>query len=82
MRQNMKNRTRNADPDLDAGSVVRCRTGFVYSCGTRAKADLRIRTFGSRSASHLFNCVLYRLKNSKSPSPDSHEKWRESVNRG
>jgi hypothetical protein len=68
---------RNADPVLDARSVVRCRTGFAYSHGTGAKADVQIWTLRSRSASHLFNCVPYCLK--KIPkvlkSPDSHEKW-------
>ncbi len=64
----------NADPDLDAGSVVRCRTGFAYFYGTRAKVDMQIRTFGPRSASHLFNCVPYCLKIPKVlKSPDSHE---------
>jgi hypothetical protein len=57
----------NADLVLIAGFVVRCRAGFAYSHSTRAKADVPIRTLGSRSASHRFNCVLYRLKNSKSP---------------
>jgi hypothetical protein len=52
----------------------------MYSHGTRAKADVRIRTLRSRSASHLFNCLQYRLKNPKVlKSPDSQEKWRESV---
>ncbi len=72
----------NADPVLISGSVVWCHARFVYSHGTRAKADVRIRTLGSRSASHIFNCVQYRLKIPKSPekSPDSHVKWTESVN--
>ncbi len=71
---------RNADPVLNDGSVVRSRAGFVYSHGTRAKADVRIRTLRSRSASHLFNCIQYRLKNPNVlKSPDSQEKWRESV---
>jgi hypothetical protein len=52
----------NADPDLDAGSVVRCCTGFAPFYCTRAKADVRIRTFGPRSASHLLNRVPYCLK--------------------
>jgi hypothetical protein len=56
---------RNADPGLDAGSVVQCRARFTYSHGTRAKADVRIRTLGSRSASHLFDCVWYHLKITK-----------------
>ncbi len=33
---------RNADPDADAGSVVRCGTAPYY--GTGARADARIRT--------------------------------------
>jgi hypothetical protein len=72
---------RNADPDPYAGSVVRCCTGFAPFYGTGAKADVRIRTFGSRSASHLLNRVPYRLKTLKRPKkrPDSHERWRESV---
>ncbi len=50
-----KTRTRtgtvqNADPDLDAGSVVQCRTSFAHFDGTRAKPDVRIRTFGPSDA--------------------------------
>ncbi len=40
----------NADPDLDARSVVQCRTSFAHFGSTRAKSDVRIRTFGPRDA--------------------------------
>ena len=56
---------RLAVPVFNAGSVVRCRTGFAYFYGTRAKADVRIQTHGSRFTSHLFNCIQYRLKGPK-----------------
>jgi hypothetical protein len=36
----------NVDLYLDAGSVVQCCTGCAYSHGTRAKADVQIRTSG------------------------------------
>jgi hypothetical protein len=58
---------RNADPDPYAGSVVRCCTGFAPFYGTGAKVDVRIRTLGPISASHLLNRVPYRLKTLKSP---------------
>jgi hypothetical protein len=35
---------RNADPDLDAGSVVRCCAGIAPFYGTGARADAWIRT--------------------------------------
>jgi hypothetical protein len=52
---------RNADLDIDARSIVQCCAGFAPSCCTGAKADVRIRTFGPRFASHLLNYVPYRL---------------------
>ncbi len=58
---------RNANPDLDARSVVRLCTGFVPFSGTGAKAVVRILTFGPRSISHLLNRVPYHLKILKSP---------------
>jgi hypothetical protein len=54
---------RNVNPDSDAGCFFRCCTGFAPFYGTGEKADVRIRTFGPRSASHLR--VPYRLKTQK-----------------
>ncbi len=56
---------RNAGPVLKAGSVVWCCTGFAYFYDTRAKVDVWIWTPESRSTSHFFNCVPYRLKSPK-----------------
>ncbi len=57
MRQTQKHKTRtrtgtirNADPDLDAGSVVQCRTRFAHFDCTRGKPDVWIQTFGPRDA--------------------------------
>jgi hypothetical protein len=53
----------NVNPDLDVGSVFRCCTGFAPFYGTWEKADVRIQTFESRSASQLR--VPYRFKTLK-----------------
>ncbi len=69
---------RNEDLDSDAGSVVRCRTGFAHFYCTGARADTPTRIHGSGLAPLPPIRVPYRLKNTKRKD-QIHKGRRESV---